>query len=134
METNVWHEHHKGIVFNADRKCPVCWTWTVNGKRCKKCEDCVDWGCANCSFCRIRVPYTDFTNGCVILCDKCRREGCFVCETCVKRNGMLMCTHCGGKYKPINEPDYPPSDPNGWGCICPKDIRFNKDTHQWEHK
>ena len=124
---SVWHDCYKGIVFGGP-KCLVCWNSIspdAPQHRCGKCQDCVRWTCSECSLCVIRIPVKDFTDGRVLICDDCFFAGAIICEPC-KRAANKYCTHCCGKYKPINEPDYPPSDPNGWSCCCTESRK-----HDW---
>ena len=122
---NVWHDDHKSIVFGGP-KCVVCWNSispNAPQHRCDKCQNCVRWLCSKFGLCVIRVPLNNFTNGQVLVCDKCFYAGSIICEPCQIRANKF-CTHCGGKYKPIHEPDYPPSDPHGWSCPCTESKRI----------
>jgi len=103
VKTDGWLETPTGLVFDGDVKCPICWCYTGTGKRCSRCKNCIRrFDCEKCCM-RVRVE-KGMIDG-IISCNWC--QYCVGnCGQCYEKRPIILCEHCKGPFKRIDDHDY----------------------------
>lgn len=74
--------NHKGIVFNGDMKCVVCWSYCGTNSYMNRCKGCLNYNRFNCAGCNFPIKVQ------------------------INNQSEHLCGYCGGDLERINDIKY----------------------------